>query len=500
MEMLVRKKHPISKIFLILPLLLIKSIPLMAQLSPGDLHQSHAEIEGLKNCTKCHTAGKQISPENCLTCHILLKERIDAGKGLHAQPDYKQCIDCHSDHHGRDFEMVHWKIDMEDFDHSLTGYHLEGGHAKLECRNCHQSENIQDKNRFRQQKKDLDRTFLGLSQTCLSCHIDEHRGQLKSDCLSCHIMNKWKPAPEFSHDRTNFRLTGKHTGVSCEKCHQTVTDNRFANDASFTKFTGIQFARCGDCHKDPHKGQFGNSCKTCHNTLGWRSTNLVNFDHNQTRFPLEGQHTSVKCEKCHKPGEPYRGLQFAKCMDCHSDFHEGQFAGRTEMGACEECHTVHGFAPSTFTIEQHNQSDFSLTGAHLAIPCFVCHQGNPGDREIHRDQPSMLKINRFEFAAFNCRDCHQDIHRGQFDLKSAANGEVLRLTECSKCHITDNWLADKFDHDRDSQFKLEGAHQGVACQECHKKIEKGGIVFVKYKPLEMTCNSCHSDGGDRKRG
>ena len=88
-----------------------------AQLSPGDLARPHAQLEGLKNCTKCHETGEQITGKNCLSCHTLLSERIDAGKGLHAGPDHKDCVRCHSDHHGREFEIVFWKEGPYNFDH-----------------------------------------------------------------------------------------------------------------------------------------------------------------------------------------------------------------------------------------------------------------------------------------------------------------------------------------------------------------------------------------------
>jgi len=42
--------------------------------SPGPLAQGHADLEGLKNCTKCHVAGSKLSNDTCLACHTAIKQ------------------------------------------------------------------------------------------------------------------------------------------------------------------------------------------------------------------------------------------------------------------------------------------------------------------------------------------------------------------------------------------------------------------------------------------
>ncbi len=545
--------------------------PAWAQLSPGDLHQSHADLEGLENCTKCHLTGKKISPENCLACHKLLKERIDANRGLHANPEYRDCVKCHVDHHGRDFDLIYWEGGQENFDHRLTGYPLEGAHTQPRCRDCHKPDFISEKEKLVAQKKELKRTFLGLKQACLNCHVDEHRGQLDKDCLSCHQMEDWKPAAKFDHDKTRFPLTGKHSGVDCQKCHKTIRDNRFPDNPTYVKFTGIRFAECSSCHRDVHEGRFGNRCSKCHVTGGWEQVKAANFDHSKTRFPLKGKHQQVKCESCHKPGRPYKGLKFAACRDCHQDYHKGQFAHRPSRGACEECHTERGFSPSTFTQADHQKTDFPLKGAHLAVPCIACHTGEAGGKlsvmpaHGYTRQP----INRFQFASIRCRTCHEDPHRGQvdrfvkaggceschrvdtwktvkfdhsqtqfaltgrhrnvacndchkpvaggkspghlqfqnldrecrachkdvhqrqFDKPVVRKGKTEFVTDCSRCHTPNNWEPTRFNHDRDSRFPLEGAHENVPCQECHKPVRRGGVTFTLFTPVDGKCSSCH---------
>ena len=56
------------------------------------------------------------------------------------------------------------------------------------------------------------------------------------------------------------------------------------------------------------------------------------------------------------------------------------------------------------------------------------------------------------------------------------------------------WKADKFDHDRDSQYKLLGQHQGARCDGCHP----GRL----YKPTPTNCGAapCHkADDAHRER-
>ena len=303
-----------------------------AQISPGPLHESHAFLEGLANCTKCHTAAAKSSPEKCLACHTLLQERIANKQGLHVHPEYQQCGVCHGDHYGRDFELIRWKNGRENFDHSLTGYELDGVHQELICRDCHQPAFIRQPSPLIAKEKDLIKTFLGLRKDCLSCHTDEHRGQFGLSCLPCHNMNGWKPVPGFDHDVTKFPLTGEHQLVNCDKCHTRQRDNRFPDDPSFLTFAVAEFERCNDCHQDPHRGQFGLNCESCHNTSGWSGVPAGRLNHDKTRFPLKGKHQFVQCNACHAPGKPHRGVKFANCSDCHADFHRGQFAASSSGG------------------------------------------------------------------------------------------------------------------------------------------------------------------------
>ena len=526
-----------------------------AQLSPGDLSQAHAKLEGLDNCRACHgTDRKQIAP-NCLTCHTIVKQQLDTGVGLHGRNIYNTCEDCHVEHHGRDFKLVYWKDGDSAFDHSLTGYNLTGAHKPLQCRNCHNAKNVPAGFSEGDSPKDPARTFQGLSTACNSCHFDEHRGQLGSKCESCHTNSAWKPAASFDHQKAKYPLAGQHLQVACAKCHPSLSDAQSAADTSYTKFTGITFSQCSSCHRDPHANRLGPNCTGCHNVNGWRSVDNSGFDHSRTRFPLLGLHKPLACAKCHKQEEPRKALAFSVCSDCHADFHQGAFAKSPGGAKCERCHNVDGFRPGIFTVEQHDSSSYPLQGAHLAVPCDGCHISSPVGKSprqyrfkfeqtacktCHRDphngkadqwiaaggceschsvqswsestfahdstkfplrgkhaqvkclachgnknDKTNVSLLTFALLPSNCNDCHIDIHRGQFVVAGA--------TACDRCHSTDNWKASKFVHDRDSRYKLEGAHARVSCGECHKNVIEDSSVLVRYKPISTDCNSCHKN-------
>lgn len=54
-----------------------------AQISPGKLAKAHAELEGMSNCTQCHTLGGGPDTKKCLACHQEIQQRLDQKKGYH---------------------------------------------------------------------------------------------------------------------------------------------------------------------------------------------------------------------------------------------------------------------------------------------------------------------------------------------------------------------------------------------------------------------------------
>ena len=69
------------------------------------------------------------------------------------------------------------------------------------------------------------------------------------------------------------------------------------------------------------------------------------------------------------------------------------------------------------------------------------------------------------------------------------------LTDCARCHDAGSWKEKiRFDHVKDSRFKLEGKHVPLACEKCHAKVTVArGVEVRRYKPLPTECQACHVD-------
>jgi hypothetical protein len=450
----------------------------LAQISPGPLHRAHARLEGMRNCTACHAAGKRIAPEKCLSCHTLIRSEMDAGTGLHAKGTHDRCETCHIEHHGRDFDLIYWKGGQKAFNHSGTGFPLKGGHERLACRACHRPEFIQDGQKLLKGGGSPGRTFLGLKRDCAACHEDPHKGQFGRPCGECHDETSWKPASRFSHDSTRFILTGRHRDLACGKCHASSMNPSSKKYPEYLKFAGTRFGTCADCHADPHEGRFGIDCESCHVTAGWDRVNPGAFRHQMTRFPLAGRHARLKCGQCHAEGKPLKIERFEHCSDCHADVHGGRFSKRPEYGDCSACHSVEGFSPARYTVLQHAGTRFPLSGAHLAIPCIACH--------TEASKPGGRAAPRFDFPDIRCRACHADPHQGQLNHWIQSGG-------CEICHTTEAWGNVRFDHDR-TRFRLQGRHEAANCRACHlDSASAGARAILRFKGKSMVCATCHHD-------
>ena len=528
---------------IILIFLLIVSFNSYSQISPGDLSQAHAELEGMSNCTLCHDLGEKVSNEKCLDCHDEIQSLLDQNSGYHANSKVvkKDCFECHNDHHGRKFDMI--RFDEDNFDHDLTGYELEGNHEVIDCRKCHEPDNIQSR-----EIKKRKNTFLGLEEKCLSCHDDYHQETLSSnDCVSCHDMEAFKPASKFDHDETDYKLIGEHKSVDCKECHEIGDKNgkefqEFSNisfndckschddahnqqiqgeckqchtEESFSIFKGkgrfnhnttnftlkgshksidcfschnktsnpkLVFQErinkdennCIECHSDTHEGKYGNECVKCHNESSFLSLNNMDFfDHTVADYPLEGMHLKVDCKQCHE-GRFSKAIDFSACNSCHDDYHKDEFRKNGVSPDCIECHSLEeGFDYSLYTLEQHQTTMFPLDGAHVATPCFACHVSE--DRWIFKDLGSQ------------CVDCHQDIHQDYISEKYYPD------KTCASCHINDAWTIVDFDHNR-TKWPLEGKHIEVDCKECHFEVSENNTILTQsFKTLDSKCVACHEN-------
>jgi hypothetical protein len=434
------------------------------------LEGKHAGVE----CEKCHTPAHML-PE----IRGLLKRQDAAASFLGAST---KCNVCHEDYHkgrfGKDCESCHNVKDWKDakvnknFDHSKTRYPLTGLHMQVDCEKCHKPE-FPEAVRFRGMK----------FQNCADCHVDPHHGAFKQKrCEDCHTTEGWKkvqPEFQFDHSKTKYPLVGQHLKVSCVACHAKGEFER-----------PLKFANCTDCHKDIHNGQFAGrpqkgECSECHKVEGWKPSTFGVKEHATSKYPLEGKHAKVECDKCHTPAgkETIYKVKFATCTDCHKDAHGGQFAKAPFENRCESCHTVADWNRTLFTIAKHRQTKFPLTGAHVAVACAECHKVGAAGRKD--------KIIPFSFDDKTCTGCHEDPHHGEFrDRQERLRPDGTKFG-CEACHNTRSWgEVAGFDHSK-TKFPLLGVHRSVACNACHKAPP--GEKKILFKGTPMVCEACHAD-------
>ena len=432
------------------------------------LEGNHAGVA----CEKCHTAGHISTDFRAL---IKYKDVARSYAGLSTK-----CISCHEDYHkgqlGPECQSCHnvrdWK-DAKQFDHSKTRYPLTGAHINVKCELCHKPDVPGGPARFK------DMNFA----TCKACHVDPHHGEFKQACEECHTTASWKTLLSgfsFDHSKTKYPLVGKHATVNCISCHLS---------GDFKK--PLEFEKCMGCHKpDPHTGQFAarpmkGECGECHKVDGWKPSLFEVKEHATSKYPLEGKHAAVECDRCHIPAgkDTVYKVKFAACLDCHKDEHDGQFAAKPYLNQCESCHVVADFHRSTFTIAKHRNSKYPLTGSHVAVPCMDCHKIGAGGRTD--------KILPFHFSDRSCAACHTDPHHGEFRERmerKRADGTELG---CEACHNTQSWgQVEGFDHSK-TNFPLLGAHRAVTCDNCHKL--QNGAKTAQFKGTPTKCEGCHLD-------
>ena len=463
--------------------------------NPGPLVSVHAEYES--DCSSCHVQfdrGRQ--RQLCLDCHTEIAEDLATGTGFHTlSPDVgeRECGTCHTDHGGRDADIV--GLDVDRFDHDLTDFKLLGSHIEVECESCHLPE----------------QTFHEAALECVSCHRDDdrHMGHLGDACADCHTETAWDDVT-FDHEvEAGYALIGKHAETACAGCH---VDEQYDNMST----------ECVSCHRndDTHLGTNGIECQNCHTAVDWTQSL---FDHFKTTgFALSGGHSGLDCESCHT-GNKFEHSLSQDCWDCHADddAHMG-INGR----ACNDCHQVTEWLDTTFL---HNRdTGFELHDAHADLACESCHLeptavalpattcfGCHADDDPHAGQlgetcdgchgqlefTSGLRFDH-DLTAFpllgrhdeiECEDCHatkafHDAGNQCVDCHVADDVHESRLgADCGYCHTPIDWLQWTFDHDRLTGFALDGAHAGLDCHACHRER----VAATADISLPLECGSCH---------
>jgi hypothetical protein len=389
----------------------------------------------------------------------------------------------------------------------IAAFPLTGGHGGLACKQCHEKSGPTSVASLKLTSQPV--------RACGQCHVSPHRtalivavaaaNQLSRDasCIACHLPEQKsflspvaKMTPQ-QHAATGFSLDRPHEKTKCTDCHKEMgarpalasgedLPQRFA-----AIYPGREQNACEKCHADPHRGQFASGptqgkCIACHAPDHFAPNNFGIDHHEKTAFPLTGSHRAVSCAACHK--KPSDGvIQFVStstaCNSCHADVHGGKFDGPgkpavvNDRSGCARCHNTTAFKQITWTPQEHaSWTGYRLVGAHATAQCVQCHKPLPRPDEHGRT---------LGIAPTACAACHIDPHAGQFARQD--------VTDCARCHLdSGKFTLTTFDHQRDSQFKLDEQHIKLACAACHKPVPVSAeLSVVRYRPLGTRCQDCH---------
>jgi len=458
---------------------------------PGKVIDGHAKYED--ECGKCHKSfSKDGQSGLCRNCHEKVDADIKQKQGYHGLGKARgvDCNYCHTEHKGRDADIIHMGI--ETFDHSSTDYLLKGAHIVSNCTSCHVPGS-----KYRE-----------ASKNCVDCHEenDAHKGRLGEECADCHDERSWV-RPAFDHDATKFPLLDRHSDVACDQCHA---------DRQYKDIPG----ECHVCHgvNDVHAGRYGRECKQCHSEAGWDSTQ---FDHGRdTEYSLDGKHSEVKCDVCHT-GKLHDVKLETECISCHhgDDEHSGRYGRK-----CQSCHMSRGWVETRF--DHAAKTKFPLRGRHQEAGCSYCHKGDAykenlaldcfschGQHDVHKgqmgerceqchDEDGWGERIRFEHdmasfpliglhAVTPCEECHLDAA-----FKTAASDcsichkpddvhEQRLGSRCERCHNPNGWSLWEFDHNVQTEYLLDGSHVGIDCLSCHLREASEGVN------MSSMCADCH---------
>ncbi len=156
-------------------------------------------------CAQCHVSNNyKLTSGACYPCHTA--DYNDTNNPPHASAGFPtDCTLCHT--------TANWT--SATFNHSTTGFPLDGGHVSLLCAQCHVSNN-----------------YKLTSGACYPCHTTDYNGATNpphaasgfpTDCTQCHTTANWTSST-FNHNNTGFALTGAHTSLHCAQCH---VDNNY---------------------------------------------------------------------------------------------------------------------------------------------------------------------------------------------------------------------------------------------------------------------------------
>jgi len=337
------------------------------------------------DCLSCHQEGFDGTPTDCFSCH--LDEYNNTTDPNHQAANFPNtCEDCHTttawtpanfDHDGQYFPIFSGRHNGT-WDDCIDCHTIPNDFSLFSCIDCHEHSN----------QSELNNQHVGIEG-----YVYESNA-----CFQCHPTGEKEGA--FNHALSNFPLTGAHTTLDCQQCHE----NGYANTPM----------ECVACHQqifnesaNPNHQVLSlpTDCESCHTTNpDWQPASFP--VHNQF-YELIGAHSSISenCNDCHN-GD-YNNTP-EQCFGCHQDNYNNapEHSAQNYPTDCNICHTVNSWQETLF---DHANTNFPLTGAHQNVNCAICHEsGYTGTTTV-------------------CYDCHQT------DYEQSVNPDHQALSLPTDC-------------------------------------------------------------------
>jgi hypothetical protein len=214
---------------------------------------------------------------------------------------------------------------------------------------------------------------------------------------------------------TRFAKQGTHRRVPCAQCHEARTAQTRPLSVEEWKRVGptklnlafpVRGSRCFECHSDPHRGNFGTECETCHVPDSFqRITGAA-----KSVRPLDHRGAWVRRHSSLSDVDQELAPVKSTCSTCHG------------VPACQNCHRKR--SPRSHTAMFRTRTHGAVAGFD-PTPCGTCHQV-ASCTQCHRRTPPLNHRGTWRvlhgyaaggFADSNCFVCH-------------------RRSDCALCHRT----------------------------------------------------------------
>ena len=417
------------------------------------------------------------------------------------QQNNSDCLECHSDdeltltRHGKEISLyvdstkfkssVHGDLDCidchEDFDPEEIPHKPGKNIAKVNCGNCHETEEVEN-------------GIHGKKLECTDCHTKHNIQPAKTlidsgekFCLSCHKSHNVQGYKQSIHFKS--RKLGKNA-PTCTTCH-----SKNVHSIKNVKFSQKSLDNtCVQCHADVvheyEKSLHGKAlaqgkylapnCITCHGAhkiLSHKNNKSVTYKMN----------IPALCGRCHKDGtkvSELKGISQTHILKNYSQSIHGK--GLFERGlivaaACTDCHTAHSVLP-------HTNPNSTINRKNIAHTCEQCHAG------IERVHKKVINGKLWETSPNKvpaCIDCHQP-----HNIRQVIYEEKYTDVYCMNCHKNKQLYKlvngkKEFLFIDYAKFK-KSAHKDNSCIKCHTNISIENNPVCKNSG-KVDCSSCHAE-------